>query len=62
MILKWKILQSADARRAFPCWDEPVYKAKFDVTLVVDKDLTALSNMVSLTLSPFQIAVKSAYI
>ncbi len=37
-------LQSTDARRVFPCWDEPVFKAVFDVTLVVDERLTALSN------------------
>ena len=34
-----------DARRAFPCWDEPALKASFDVTLVVPKDRLALSNM-----------------
>ncbi|KAJ1678497.1 hypothetical protein EV182_003929, partial [Spiromyces aspiralis] len=33
------------ARRAFPCFDEPMLKATFDVTLVVPKELTALSNM-----------------
>jgi len=37
-------LESVDARRAFPCWDEPAHKATFDITLVVDNDLTALSN------------------
>ncbi|XP_064466191.1 puromycin-sensitive aminopeptidase-like isoform X2 [Ornithodoros turicata] len=36
--------ESSDARRAFPCWDEPAIKATFDVTLVVPKDLVALSN------------------
>ena len=36
--------EPADARRAFPCWDEPEFKAVFGVTLVVDEDLTALSN------------------
>lgn len=34
------------ARLAFPCWDEPSFKATFDVTLVVPKDRVALSNMV----------------
>ena len=38
--------QATDARRAFPCWDEPAIKATFDVTLVVPKDRVALSNMV----------------
>lgn len=34
-----------DARRAFPCWDEPSLKATFDIELLVDKHLVALSNM-----------------
>lgn len=34
-----------DARRAFPCVDEPSAKAVFSVTLVVPAHLTALSNM-----------------
>jgi puromycin-sensitive aminopeptidase len=36
--------EATDARRAFPCWDEPDFKATFAVTLIVDGDLTALSN------------------
>jgi puromycin-sensitive aminopeptidase len=36
--------ESTDARRAFPCWDEPAFKAVFQVTLVVDIGLTAISN------------------
>jgi puromycin-sensitive aminopeptidase len=36
--------ESTDARRAFPCWDEPDFKAAFGVTLVVQAGLTALSN------------------
>src|SRR5208282_1049546 len=36
--------ESTDARRAFPCWDEPELKASYQVTLVVDQDLTAISN------------------
>ena len=37
-------MQSTDCRRAFPCWDEPDFKAVFAVTLVVDDDLIAISN------------------
>ncbi len=36
--------ESTDARRAFPCWDEPELKASYKVTLVVDQGLTAISN------------------
>ena len=36
--------EATDARRALPCWDEPALKAVFGVTLVIDDDLTALSN------------------
>ena len=37
--------ESTDARRAFPCWDEPALKAKFRVVLVVPSDMVAVSNM-----------------
>src|SRR5262249_50057959 len=36
--------EATDARRAFPCWDEPDFKASFKVTLIVDDGLTAISN------------------
>ena len=36
--------EATDARRAFPCWDEPAKKATFDVTLVFDDKLQAVSN------------------
>src|SRR5215510_15176401 len=36
--------EATDARRAFPCWDEPGFKAVFASTLVIDPALTAVSN------------------
>ena len=36
--------EATDARRAFPCFDEPDMKAVFGVTLVVPEDLMAVSN------------------
>jgi puromycin-sensitive aminopeptidase len=44
--------EATDARRAFPSWDEPELKAVFAVTLVVDENLTALSNAQELTRTP----------
>ncbi|XP_026656624.2 aminopeptidase M1-B-like isoform X2 [Phoenix dactylifera] len=37
--------EAADARRCFPCWDEPAFKATFRITLKVPSELVALSNM-----------------
>ena len=36
--------EATDARRAFPCWDEPDHKASFAISLIVDEDLFAVSN------------------
>ena len=36
--------EATDARRAFPCWDEPAQKAVFDVTLIFDDAYQAVSN------------------
>lgn len=37
--------EATEARRAFPCWDEPAVKATFSIKLVVPVELEALSNM-----------------
>lgn len=37
--------EATEARRAFPCWDEPSAKATFSIKLVVPVELEALSNM-----------------
>ncbi len=36
--------ESTHARRSFPCWDEPAFKATFAIRLVVAEDLFAVSN------------------
>jgi tricorn protease interacting factor F2/3 len=38
-------LEAIHARRMFPCMDDPKYKAKFELTLRIDLDLNAISNM-----------------
>ncbi len=38
-------LEPADARRVFPCWDEPAFKASFEPSITVPRNFLALSNM-----------------
>ncbi|OTB08749.1 hypothetical protein M426DRAFT_316768 [Hypoxylon sp. CI-4A] len=44
-ILATTQMEANDCRRAFPCFDEPMHKATFAITLIADKHLTCLSNM-----------------
>src|SRR5437868_2173540 len=50
--------EATDARRAFPSFDEPAYKATFDVTALVDKGDTAISNGKIISDTPGPIAGK----
>lgn len=36
--------EAADARRAFPCFDEPEFKARFALALIIPPGTTAISN------------------
>ena len=38
--------EAPSARRCFPCWDEPKYKATFVISINAQADRTVLSNMV----------------
>ncbi len=37
--------EATDARRFFPCWDEPAFRARFQLTVVVPDKWLAVSNM-----------------
>jgi puromycin-sensitive aminopeptidase len=44
--------EPCDARRAFPCWDEPAFKARFKISLVVPEEMAAISNARQLRSTP----------
>jgi aminopeptidase N len=39
------MFESTDARRMFPCWDEPAFRSTFQLTATVDASLATVSNM-----------------
>jgi len=55
--------ESTDARRAFPSFDEPALKAKFDITLIIDRGDTAISNgYIKVDVSgPAPISIRSSF-
>jgi aminopeptidase N len=38
-------MESTDARRMFPCWDEPAFRSVFELTFRVPSDWATVSNM-----------------
>lgn len=50
--------EATDARRAFPCFDEPEAKAIFDVSVIVPKSLAVVSNTVETKVSEHQAGLK----
>jgi aminopeptidase N len=37
--------EATDARRFFPCWDEPAFRSRYQLTVVVPENWLAVSNM-----------------
>ncbi|XP_046648039.1 aminopeptidase N-like [Daphnia pulicaria] len=47
-------MEPVDARRVFPCFDEPSFKAEFSITLGRKRDMISLSNMPKIKTTPIE--------
>ncbi|CAG4917342.1 unnamed protein product [Colias eurytheme] len=47
--------QATDARRAFPCWDEPALKAKFTISIARPVNMSSVSNMNIVSREPHKV-------
>ena len=48
LIFRWfggTQMETSHARKVLPCWDEPSFKATFDITLGHEGSMSAISNM-----------------
>ncbi|WRT67329.1 uncharacterized protein IL334_004299 [Kwoniella shivajii] len=46
--------EATEARKAFPCWDEPLVKSKFSISMIAREKNTSLSNMPQISEKPWK--------